>query len=77
MMLRASTAAVIGRAFDDLRQDARDAWRGCVREPGFTAVVILTLALGIGVNASIFQLMDAVRLRSLYPRWRSSCRSRR
>jgi predicted permease len=39
--------------------------RSLARSPGFTTVTILTFALGIGANAAIFQLLDAVRLRSL------------
>jgi putative ABC transport system permease protein len=39
--------------------------RSLARSPGFTAVTILTFALGIGANAAIFQLLDAVRLRNL------------
>ena len=54
-----------GGRLDEIARDVRYAFRLFMKNRGFTAVVVLTVALGIGVNTAIFSLIDALMFRWL------------
>ncbi len=59
------TQSATTRVLADLASDLRHGLRILRLNPGFATVAVLSLALGVGANNAIFELLDAVRLRSL------------
>jgi putative ABC transport system permease protein len=56
----------VGRWLEDLSKDVRFGLRLLLRNPGFTVVAVITLALGIGANTAVFSVVNAVVIRPLH-----------
>src|SRR5947207_8531040 len=54
-----------GTIMESLFSDLRYAIRNLIKRPGFTAIAVITLALGIGANTAIFTLLNAVTFKLL------------
>jgi predicted permease len=61
--LRRRDRVALRERLDAWRQDLRHAWRLVVAEPGFTAVVVVVIALGVGANAAMFGVIDRLLLK--------------
>lgn len=55
----------LGRFLENVARDLRFAFRALAKSPGLAAIVVITLALGIGVNTAIFGIVNGVLLRPL------------
>jgi len=64
--IKEDTRAVWGWVwFERLAQDLRHGWRMLAKNPGFTLVAIVSIAIGVGVNCATFSFADAMLLRPL------------